>query len=190
MREFIYYSEKARTSGNFQDLKQAGRIDIACHMIIHSFFLSNAIRDDVKLHMIFNGPPDAPKHIELASSPNMQEFLSKKDVSGLISRMLYKYKKGTKNEVFPGCFIEKKSFSDLIDDLKNNGKTIYLLDKDSADIRDINIDENSVFVIGDQEGFGREEKRIREKVTKISIGKKMYFASQSLIVVQNELDRR
>ena len=65
MREFVYFSRKARTSGNIKDLMKAGRLDIACHIVIHSFFVSHAIRKNVKLHLFFYGPPDPPKHIEL-----------------------------------------------------------------------------------------------------------------------------
>ena len=58
MRKFIYYSGKARTSGNFdvRELMKAGRMDIVCNVIIQSLFLSNKLRDNVHLHLIFNGP--------------------------------------------------------------------------------------------------------------------------------------
>ena len=67
MREFIYYSKNARTSGNFDltDLMKAGRMDIACQMAIMAFFVSHHIRNDVKLHLVFDGPPDSPKHLEI-----------------------------------------------------------------------------------------------------------------------------
>ena len=69
-------------------------MDIVCHYIISTFFLSHDIRKDVKLHMIFNGQPDPPKHLEFVYDEEMP--LSKKDVAGLIKRMLYKYKEGKK----------------------------------------------------------------------------------------------
>src|SRR3989338_8898689 len=116
MREFIYYSAKGRTSGNFDDLMKAGRLDIACHAVISSFFLSNRIREDVKLHLILNGPPDPPKHLEFIYNPEIP--ISKKDIGGLLKRILFKYKRGIKLEVFPGCFIKKKSLRKLIEELK------------------------------------------------------------------------
>ena len=189
MREFIYFSSKARTSGNFKDLMKAGRLDIACHVLIAAFFLSHNIRHDVRLHMIFNGPPDPPKHLEFIYTPNMP--LSKKDVAGLIKRMLYKYKKGSKKEVFPGCFIEKKSFLQLIDELEREGKKLYILERKGEDIRKIKFDEPSVFILGDHEGLPKQEiKRLKKKAIKVSLGKYMYFASQSIVIVNNELDRK
>ena len=67
MREFIYYSRTAPTSGNYikEDLQESGRIDIAIHTVIATFFLSHKIRPDARLHLCFAGPPDPPKHLEL-----------------------------------------------------------------------------------------------------------------------------
>lgn len=188
MREFIYFSSKARTNGNFSDLMKAGRLDIACHVVIMAFFISRKIRDDVKLHLLFYGPPDPPKHLELNSSQTMREFLSKKDVSGLLKRMLYKYKKDQKIKVFPGCFIEKKSFSEVVNNMKQENKKIYLLDKDGSDIRKMKFEKNAVFILGDQEGIPKHELK-KLKVEKVSLGNVTYFASQALTILQNELDR-
>ncbi len=193
MREFIYFSSKACTTGNFDDsrLKDAGRMDIVCHFVINSFFVSNAIRPEVRLHLVFYGQPDPPKHIILEINEKNKDFFSKKDVAGLIKKMLYKYKKGQKIEVFDSCFIERKSFLDVVEDLKKEGKSIYLLDVSGEQLRNAKLDNNSVFVLGDHEGIPKQEKKSVEKITqKISLGKVMYFASQSLTLLQNELDLR
>lgn len=189
MREFIYFSSRARTSGNFDDLMKAGRLDIVCHVLIATFFISHDMRQDVKLHMVFNGPPDPPKHFEFIYNQDIP--LSKKDVAGLIKRMLYKYKRGIKHEVFPGCFIEKKSFLKLVEELEQEGKHLYILDRKGEDIRKAGLEENAVFILGDHEGLPKAElRRLKEKAKKISLGNPTYFASQAAVIVNNELDRR
>lgn len=199
MREFIYYSKHAVTTGNFdlQNLMKAGRMDIACNVVIMSFFVSHAIRQNVKLHLIFDGPPNPPMHLEMFPSKSLGNIenkvdLSKKDVAGLIKKMLYKYKKGEKNEVFSGYWIEKKSFSSLVNELSEEGKTIFILNKRGEKLRDVKIPENSVFIFGDQDGIPKQElKRIKNlKLKKISVGPYMYFASQALTILQNEMDLR
>jgi tRNA (pseudouridine54-N1)-methyltransferase len=202
MRQFIYFSKNARTTGNFgEDLMKAGRIDIACQVVIMAFFISKHMRDNVKLHLIFNGPPDPPKHIEMFPGIVLDEKalenkedrdISKKDIAGLIKKLLYKYKPGIKNEVMKGYFIEKKSFVSLINEFEEEGKTVFLLDKKGEDIRTIEISENPVFVIGDHEGIPKDEMKKLKKlnIKRVSIGNEMYFASQTLTIVQNELDRR
>jgi len=200
MREFIYYSNKGRTSGNFKDLMEAGRMDIVCHIVINSFFLSQKMRDDVKLHLILNGPPDPPKHIEITA--NTQEGMpetgkevgsvdiSKKDIAGLIKIILYKYKKDKKTEVYKGIFVEKKSFMRLLDELKD--RNVYLLDKKGEDISKVEIKSNPIFIIGDHEGIPRKEKKYilkNKNVTPVSIGPKVYFASHVVVILNNILDR-
>ena len=101
MREFIYFSAKAPTSGKFSldNLAKAGRIDIAIHTIIASFFLSNSFREDVKIHLIFYGMPTPPRHIEIQVTSDLK--IIKKDIGHLIKKILYKYKEGEKTEVLP-----------------------------------------------------------------------------------------
>jgi len=189
MREIVYVSKSAVTTGNFNNLMQAGRMDIVCHAVIMSFFISNKLREDVKLHLFFYGRPDPPKHLELMPKINDDFQISKKDIAGLIKRMLFKYKKGKKIEAFPGCFIEKLSLSNFIDDVKD--RNIYVLDKNGEDIRDIEIKENPVFILGDHEGIQKKELReINKMAKKVSLGDVTYFSSQSITILNNELDRR
>ena len=201
MREFLYYSKHARTSGNFDlsDLMKAGRMDIACQIAIMAFFLSHKIRQNVKLHLLFDGGPDPPKHLELYPGENIEKQgeridISKKDVAGLLKKMLYKYKPGIKHEIAPGYTIEKKSFEKVIEELYEEGKDIYLLDDRGKDIREIKDKKlkNAVFIIGDQDGLPNEKMRKLKRlgIKKVSVGNKTYFASQVTTIIQNELDRR
>jgi tRNA (pseudouridine54-N1)-methyltransferase len=170
---------------------KAGRMDIALHVIIAAFFLSHDVRKDVKLHLIFYGMPDPPKHIEIEIKEGLD--ISKKDVAGLIRKILYKYQKGKKTEVFPGVFVEKKSFLNIIQELMDGGKEIFILDKKGEDIREIKTKEleDGVFILGDQDGLPlKEMKRLKKTCSMVSIGPKMYFASQTMAVLNNELDRR
>ncbi len=198
MREFIYYSRTAPTAGNYikDDLMQSGRLDIAIHSVIASFFLSHKMRTDVKLHLIFAGPPDPVKHLELFPQTEGHTtidkiYLSKKNVEGVIKKMLYKYKPGIKNEVFPGYWIEKKPFLKVVSEIIESGKSVYILDPQGEDIRTVKIEKDPVFVLGDHRGLpDKEFKRLKKISTPVSIGKKEYFASHTVAIVNNEIDRR
>ena len=129
MREFIYFSNKARTSGTFDinKLMDAGRMDIAIHTLINALFLSHKIREDTKIHLIFNGPPNPPQHLEIF--PQGQKTsgaitLSKKNVAGLIKKMLYKSSPKKKTKLEEGYEIEKKSLFKVINELQEEGKEI------------------------------------------------------------------
>ena len=190
MREFIYYSKSAVTAGNLikDDLMKAGRMDIVCNVIISTFFTSNEMREDIKLHLIFDGPPNNPRHIVLESNKEMP--ISKKDVSGLIKRLLYKAKdEEGLIEIFPGGSIEKKSFEKLIKELDKEGKNVLLLDSKGDDIRNLNLKGNEVFIIGDHEGFPNEKKKFLNSIDKIKVGPRVLFASQVISIIHNEIDR-
>ena len=199
MKHLIYYSQHARTSGNFDDLMKAGRMDIVCHVLINSFFLSHRIREDVTLHLVFAGPPDPIKHIEIYPKKVVEETgkqagkegidISKKDIIGLIKKMLYKYKPGKKTEVWPGYFIEKKPLLKIIEELRSKGVEIYVLDEKGKDIRSIKFEKDSAFVLGDHEGLPKPElRRLKKKSELISLGNKIYFASQAVTILHHELD--
>ncbi len=191
MRHFVYFSSSAQTSGNFnvKELMKAGRMDIIMHVIINSFFLSHRLRNDVKLHLVFYGQPDPPKHIELSIRPELE--MSKKDIANLIKKILYKYKEGKKMEVLPSCFIEKKSFLKVIEELMNQGKEIFILDKKGEGLRKVKIPKDPVFILGDQEGLPKKElKRLKGLAKKVSVGNRVYFSSQVITIVNNELDLR
>lgn len=197
MRELIYYSRTAPTAGYYikEDLQESGRLDIAIHSVIATFYLSHKIRRDVKLHLVFAGPPDPVKHLELFPVLKTESedaiFIGKKDVASIIRRMLFKYKEGKKSEVFPGYWIEKKPLLKIVDELSKQDRNIYLLDSDGQDIRQAEIKPDPVFILGDHKGLpAKELKRLKSLCTPVSIGKRTYFASQTIAILNNELDRR
>ncbi len=202
MKHFVYFSKSAVTSGKAisDNLMKAGRIDIAIHSLIQGIFLSRSVREDVKFHFIFYGMPDPPKHIEIQVKQNkgMPETgnkvqsldISKKDIGGLLKKILYKYKKDKKTEVFSDCFIEKKSFLKVVEELGKKNQ-IFLLDKKGEDLREVKINQDCVFILGDHDGLPKKElKRLKQTAIPVSVGPKTYFASQTVAIVNNELDRR
>jgi len=198
MREFIYYSRSAPTAGNFikDDLMKSGRLDIAIHTVIASFFLSHKMRADVKLHLVFAGAPNPPRHLIMKPVTEGETgvdkiYLNKSNISSVIKKMLYKYKEGKNNEVFPGYWIEKKGFLELVNELVDEGRSLYILDPEGEDIRTVEIKENPIFILGDHKGLPEKEyKRLKKNCIPVSIGKKEYFASQTVSIVNNEIDRR
>ncbi len=198
MREIIYYSRTAPTAGSYikEDLQESGRIDIAIHTVIASFFLSHKIRTDMKLHLVFAGPPDPTKHLELMPVTEGKTgidkiYISKKNVSAILKKMLYKFREGEKREVFPGFSIERKGFLELVNDLAKQNRNIYTLDPKGEDIRTVKISPDPIFILGDHRGLpAKELKRLNKICIPVSIGKRTYFASQTIAIVNNELDRR
>ena len=58
-------------------------------------------------------------------------------------------------------------------------------------MRKIKIEKDPVFILGDHLGLpGKELKRLKSMARPVTIGKKTYFASHTVAIVHNELDRR
>lgn len=190
MKHFVYFSASAPTSGGFDsNLMKAGRMDIAIHSIIQGLFLSHGFRKDIIFHLVFYGMPDPPKHITIQVKDETE--ISKKNIGKLLSKILYKYRQGENKEVLPGCFIEKKSLFKVLEDLEDADNEIFVLSEKGEDIREIEIPENCVFLLGDHKGLPRKEfKRLKKELQLVSVGPKTYFASQTIAIVNNELDRR
>ncbi|NPE27007.1 hypothetical protein HNV12_03330 [Methanococcoides sp. SA1] len=190
MREFVYYSKNAVTAGNLikDDLKKAGRLDIVCNFIVSCFFTSNAMREDVRLHFIFDGGPNNPRHLVFESNEEMP--ISKKNIAGLIRRVLYKARdKEGLREIVPGVSVEKKGFEKLVRDLDKEGKDVLVLDGKGKDIRDLKLKGNEVFLIGDHEGFPSGFRKFLKRVDGVSVGPRVLFASQVAVLLHNEMDR-
>ena len=80
---------------------------------------------------------------------------------------------------------------EVVKELEKEGRNLYILDADGEDIRETDIKENPIFILGDHKGLpDKEFKRLKKMCVPVSIGKKTYFASQTISVVNNELDRR
>lgn len=187
MRRFLFYSNTIRTDGNFKNVYYSGRLDIAINSIIHAFFISNGLRKNVIFDLYLTGPPVPPRLIRITS--NIETPWSKKDIKTLLSSSLIKFnKKGIENP-FPGIYVNKVDFFDLIEEYKKENRNIYLLDKDGEFIENIKI-ENPVFIIGDFLGIPKDiKKKIENKVIKISIGDINYFTSQVIVVLNWYLDK-
>ena len=186
MREFVLFSNHGRTKGDWKDLMSAGRLDIVAHSVINSLFVSNAIRSDTKFHVILNGPPEPPKHIEIFYEEGVP--ISKKDIGNLIRSALWKSKPNKKIKAFPGVYVDKDSLRTLVENMEND--EVYYLDRKGDDISEIEFGENPIFILGDHEGIPKHELRyLKKNARAISIGKNVYFTSQCITFLNIWLDR-
>lgn len=189
MREFVFFSRKGKTTGNFntENLMAAGRLDIVCHSVISAFFISEGMRGHVRFHLILNGPPDPPKHIIM--EPDQDTPISKKDIGNLIRICLYKFEEGEKVKAFPGIWVERKSFQDLIREKKDGN--LILLDEKGEDVDKVEIGEDPIFIVGDHLGIPKGEKKFLERYEpkKIKIGPLTYFTSHTISYLNIKLDQ-
>jgi len=189
MRTFIVYSATASTAPFIKDLKAAGRIDILLHSIISAMFASNTYREDTKLHLFLMGPPNAPRHMTIEY--NKENTVSKKNLKKLVEIALRKAYPGKTKEVHPGVFVNDETIEKVVEKLKQESNNIYILDAGGDNIKSIEHKylKNATFVLGDHDGFDKKTRKWLKKNTKrLSLGEQMYFTSQSITIINYELD--
>lgn len=189
MRTFVVYSETASTAPFNRDLKAAGRWDILLHSIISALFASNTFRDDVELHLILMGPPNAPRHIMIKY--DKENTISKKDLKKLFEIALRKVKSGKIIEVHSGVFVSDKTIENLIEDFSKENKEIFVLDGAGENIKIIQKEKlpNGVFILGDHDGFDKQTKKfLKKNCSRLSLGPQIYFTSQAITIINYEID--
>lgn len=189
------YSRKGVTFSDFtiKDLPgSGGRMDLNARCIISALWLSRDLRRDSRIVISLNGPPKPPLAIAFDGKELQRVSPDEKNVAHWIKKALNKRNQIDEGwyEAHDGIYISDKSFQDLIKDRED--RNFYVLHESGKDIRDTELKKDPVFVLGDHIGLPKKEEEFvqRYNTDKISLGPESYFATQSITLVHNELDRR
>ena len=115
-----------------------------------------------------------------------------RSTASLIRNALLKKLDG-KNEIrsSPGVYISRRSFEDVMKDLSDKCRFIYLRE-DGEDVREYEFPEEPCYILGDDRDPTKEEERIMSEYPydKINLGPVSYHANHCMTIVLNEMDRR
>ncbi len=184
MIEFVLFSRKGRTDGNFRNLREAGRLDVVYQCLLLGFFTSGAIRRDVIFHVILGGPPRPPVHLvfdgrhltDIRTDERTWEDLFRKILSG-----------GS----HPGVELKRESFQELVKELAGTERRIFILEEKGEGISEVEFGNNPAFVLGDHVGLPRKDESFALRYgTKISLGRRAYLAATCVDVINYLLDSR
>lgn len=175
------FSRLGKTEPSFQNLHDAGRLDIVYECIVTSLFLSHGLRRDVTFHAVLNGPPKPPLHVRIDGEKLYDVRTDLETWQHIIKNIL-----GGKQH--PGVSIERKSFELL---LKTEAQTrqVYVLEEGGKDVSEIELAPDAVFVLGDHVGLPRNVERFALRFgEKISLGKTPYLAASCITIINYQLD--
>jgi len=194
VRRFVIIGHRATTSPDFSldDLAgSTGRLDILLRCINSAFFLSHDLRSDVEMHIVLQGPPNAPMTIRLVGSELKYLNPDERSTAALIRNALSAKTNG-ESKSSPGIYVSSRSYADVISILAKQS-TIYYLKEDGHDVRRLPSFENDVtFVLGDDRDLSPEEEGVLAEYEpiKVSLSGKSLHADHCVVIVHNELDRR
>jgi tRNA (pseudouridine54-N1)-methyltransferase len=182
-REFILFSRIGQTDSNFHNLHDAGRLDIVHECIVSSLFLSHGLRRDVTFHAILNGPPTPPVHIQI-DGETLYDVRTDMDTWQVI------LKKTLQGKPHPGITKDKTSFEARVKARALTHK-IYVLEEDGEDIMKVDLEENSLFILGDHVGLPKKAEFFAQRFgEKISLGKQPYLAASCITIINYTLDQQ
>jgi tRNA (pseudouridine54-N1)-methyltransferase len=182
-REFILFSRIGQTDSNFHSLHDAGRLDIVHECIVSSLFLSHGLRRDVTFHAILNGPPTPPVHIQI-DGETLYDVRTDMDTWQVI------LKKTLQGKPHPGFTKDKTSFEALVK-AKAQHRKIYVLEEDGRDLSEVELEENSLFILGDHVGLPKKAEVFAQRFgEKISLGKQPYLAASCITIINYTLDQQ
>lgn len=173
MREFILYSRRGRTDGNFKSLREAGRLDVVYQCFLFGLFTSGAIRRNVIFHVVLSGPPRPPLRLtvdgrglrDVRTDERTWEEILRKVLSGISH---------------PGISVERESLQELVRRKEN----VYVLEEKGENVWKVEFGGNPVFVLGDQVGLPKkDEKYVLRYSRKISLGRRPYLAATCVDII-------
>jgi tRNA (pseudouridine54-N1)-methyltransferase len=194
MIRFVVTGHRAVTTGDFKldDISGgAGRLDVLVRCVNSAFFLSHSIRTDVELFLILEGGTDAPKTVRFSGKDMRYLNPDERSTSSLIRNALLKRLGSEEIRSSPGVYISRRSFSDVINELKHISNIVYLKE-DGTDVRTFTMPEEVTFVLGDDKDLTKDEEETVMSCdpSKISLGPVSLHADHCMIVVLNETDRQ
>lgn len=195
MRTFVIRARKGTTRWD-RVRSQIGtkeHFEVIVHSVMNAFFISSGFREDVEVFIVLDSSEDFPRTIQLSGHEGLSiAGFHEEAVISLFEQAL-KNSRGLQKDqtlcVGKGIKIYGFGFERLISNLIQT-KTLYLLDNKGSDIRSNAIDPNPVFILSDH--LAMPKKTIsglkRHGLQTISLGKKMLFASQCIVLLHHEMD--
>jgi tRNA (pseudouridine54-N1)-methyltransferase len=197
MRTFVIRARKAsvRADKIFSQIGSDAHVEIIAHTLSNAFYVSNGMRMDVEVYVVLDSAADFPRTLKFSSSHGLSfPGFHEQAILEVVASALTKGNTLQKNEkriLEPGIELYGFGFENLMKELIETAP-VYLLDKKGKDIRSISFEADGIFLLSDHLAMPKNSIKGLERkgLIKISLGKKMLFASQSIVLVHNELDRQ
>ncbi|MGR5165631.1 tRNA (pseudouridine(54)-N(1))-methyltransferase TrmY [Vibrio astriarenae] len=169
--------------------------EILAHVLMNSVFTAQSHRDDVTVYLVLESTSDFSRTLCFHSSQlrNIGGFHESALISMIVEALKASIgmKKEESRNVMEGLSVETISFEKLVQRLAED-YTLYLLDKKGTDIRDEPFEGDACFILTDHIPMPKKSWNSLKRLgaQKVSLGPQMLFASQCIVLIHNEFDRR
>jgi tRNA (pseudouridine54-N1)-methyltransferase len=188
-RAFLLIQNETRTDADFSARGAAnnGRLDIGCRFLNAALFTSYSLRRDVDARLLFLGPPDPPVQLHFRGSDISGMHPDELSIAGYIKKNMKSFDK-RRVPANNGVSIDKRDLGQIVDD---TDRKPFLLHEDGTDIRDIEVPDDPLFILGDNRGIGDDQMHQLEErdVETVSVAPDSYQAQQVVSFLNIWMDR-
>ncbi|HKI73777.1 MAG TPA: hypothetical protein VJ998_04005 [Pseudomonadales bacterium] len=170
-------------------------VEYLAQIVTEGLFVSKGHRSDMVLVLVLERSTDFSRAITLRGDClGSLDGLTENDLLETLADALHAGRDLAKEASISlenGITVAAISFERVVKQ-QTGAREIFLLDKKGEDVRDAMFGEDPVFLLTDHVPMPRNlhKSLIRQGAKPISIGPLMLRASQAIVIVQNEIDRR
>ncbi|MBX3693060.1 tRNA (pseudouridine(54)-N(1))-methyltransferase TrmY [Dokdonella sp.] len=197
MRTFVLRARAAPTDGKtlLASVGSEVHVEILAHALMNAIFVAQSHRPDVVIYLVLESTPDYSRTIRFEADV-MRDIggFDERALLGRIARALDASAGMGKEEtraVEAGVSVQTISFERLVQRLAAD-HALYVMDRKGLPIHEQVFDENPCFLLTDHIPMPKNTLRGLERLgaKKLTLGSRMLFASQCIVLIHHELDRR
>ncbi|EMV9368080.1 tRNA (pseudouridine(54)-N(1))-methyltransferase TrmY [Vibrio alginolyticus] len=197
MRSFVLRARAAPTTSKalLEGVGNEAHTEILAHTMMNTMFVAQSHREDVVVHLVLESTKDFSRTITIRSNDitNIGGFHESTLIAAVARALDASVGMGKEQlrKVEPGITVRTVSFERLVQELAEDHQ-LYMLDKKGEFVRDAEIGENPCFLLTDHIPMPKKSFNSLKRLgtEKVSLGPKMLFASQCVVLIHNELDIR
>jgi len=169
--------------------------EILAHTLMNAVFVAQSHRADVRVYLVLESTQDFSRSVffDINAMHELGGF-DERALLGKIAKALDASRGMGKEETRPvesGVTVRTVSFERLVQELAENHQ-LFMMDRKGTPIREQSFQGNSCFVLTDHIPMPKKTFHSLERLgaKKITLGSKMLFASQCVVLIHHELDQR
>lgn len=197
MRSFVLRARAAATDSQklLASVGKEAHPEILAHTLMNAIFVAQSHRADVVVYLVLESTADYSRSIRFEANA-MHEFAGFNEAALLakVAKALDASKGMGKEESRPvesGVTVRTISFERLVAELAADHQ-LFVMDPKGTPIRDQAFQGNPCFLLTDHIPMPKKTFHSLDRLgaRKITLGKKMLFASQCVVLIHHELDQR
>lgn len=197
MRTFVLRARAAPTDSQklLAAVGKEAHSEILAHTLMNAIFVAQSHRPDVTVYLVLESTPDFSRTIRFEASA-MHDIggFDERSLLGKVAVALDASRGMGKEDTRPvesGVTVRTLSFEKLVQELATDHQ-LYVMDRKGTPMREQTFEGNPCFLLTDHIPMPKNTFHTLDRLgaKKITLGAKMLFASQCVVLIHHMLDER